>query len=352
MRKRVALLAGAAIIAALAAVVATAGVGSAAETVNWSAQGTMPNAGTSTTPAMTNCNGITYMVWKGVDNDTRMFFSSLSGDGVWAPQQIVGGGGGTNTAPTVTCDWNEDIVVAWKGLGSDEHVWYTTAQVESSVDQPIFPLQWSSQQVAGGALTDLPPSLAVVPPGPGGTLYLGWKGTGGDTNVYISTLPSFTAGWQGLGAVPGVSTVRSPTLTVGLNLPFQTPFLSVVWPEAGSQALRYVEYVNGRWTGAVGLQGGSGAAPAVTEGPHDGFNPPDNLIAWQGSGSDTRIFYSVDQNGAGWQAQQLVTNGGPTTTGLATADYVQCPNGICNLITAYVAWKGPQEQIEFVHGVY
>jgi hypothetical protein len=55
---------------------------------------------------MTTCNGITYLVWKGVGSDARMFFSTLVSNGVWAPQQLVGGGGGTSTGPTVACDWN------------------------------------------------------------------------------------------------------------------------------------------------------------------------------------------------------------------------------------------------------
>jgi hypothetical protein len=352
MRRKLALLAGAAVVATLA--IAVAPDANAAVTVNWSA-GSLTDAATSATPAMTTCNGITYMVWKGIGNDTRLFYS-LSGDpGRWAPQQLVGGGGGTNTGPTVACDWNNQIVVAWKGLGSDEHIYYTMAEVENNRDEPPHPLQWTAQKVVdGGAVTDLTPSLAVLRGGfDAGTLYLAWRGAGGDTSVHYATLPGFTSPWQQLGTVPGVSTVRSPTLTDGLSAPSASPKLSLIWPLAGGQNIYSTTYLGGSsWTSPVPIVGGSGAAPAATEGPADGYNAPDNLVAWQGSGTDTRIFYTVDQNWSGWQPQQVVTNGGPTTAGVAAADNVQCPNGRCTLITAYIAWRGPQSQVEFVYGAY
>lgn len=352
MRKKLALLAGAAIVAALATV-ATPAVSAAAETVNWSTQSTMPNAGTSATPAMTNCNGITYMVWKGVGNDTNMYFSAIAAGGTWAPQQLLGGGGGTSTGPTVTCDFDESIVVAWKGIGSDERIWYTSAQVETSVDQPIGPLQWSQQKIVdGGGLTDLSPSLMVLRNANGGQLYLAWKGAGSDTSVHYATLPALNETWQSLGTVPGVSTVRSPTLTSGLTAPYSAPTLSLIWPLPGGQNNYSTTYLGGSsWSGPAPIVGGSGAAPVATEGPADGFAPLDNLVAWQGSGSDTHIWYTVDQDGTGWQSQQVVTNGGPTTNGLAAADNVWC-NDSCDSITAYLAWEGPQQQIEFVSGLY
>jgi len=350
VRNKLALLAGAAIIATLT-IVATPGVSSAAETVNWSATGALSDAGTSSTPAMTTCNGVTYMVWKGVDNDAGMYYSSSSTPGVWAPQQLVGGGGGTSTGPTVACDFDNFIVVAWKGVGNDERMFYTMAEVENSVDEPTGPLQWSAQkQVDGGGLTDLSPSLAVVR---GGSAYLAWRGAGNDMNVYMATLSSLNGPWQFVGAVPGVSTFRRPTLTVGASGPSMTPQVSLIWPLANGQNNFYNYYLGGgRWSSSFQLVGGSNAAPAATEGPADGYNPPDNLVAWQGAGNDTRIFYTVDQNQTGWQPQQLVTNGGPTTTGIAAGDNVGCPNGICTQITAYIAWEGPQEQIEYVYGTY
>jgi hypothetical protein len=355
VRKKLALLAGAAVVATLAIAIAVAPDANAAPvTVNWSATGALSDAATSATPAMTTCNGFTYMVWKGVGNDTRLFFSTSSTPGVWAPQKVVGGGGGTNTAPTVACDWNNNIVVAWKGLGNDEHIYYTDAEVESNRDQPPD-LVWAFQkQVDGGALTDLTPSLAVLRGGfDAGTLYLAWRGAGGDTSVHYATLPGFTSAWQQLGTVPGVSTVRSPTLTDGLTAPFASPTLSLIWPLAGGQNIYSTTYLGGSsWTNPTPIVGGSGAAPAATEGPADGYNAPDNLVAWQGSGTDTRIYYTVNQNRSGWQPQQLVANGGPTTAGLTAADNVQCPNGHCTLITAYLAWRGPQSQVEFVYGAY
>jgi hypothetical protein len=129
--------------------------------------------------------------------------------------------------------------------------------------------------------------------------------------------------------------------------------LSLIWPLPGGQNVYYTNYLGGTsWSGPAPIVGGSGAAPSATEGPDDGYNPPNNLVAWQGSGSDTRIYYAVNQNQSGWQGQQIVTNGGPTTNGLAAADSVQCPNGNCDLITAYLAWQGPQQQIEFGSGAY
>jgi hypothetical protein len=340
-------------VAALLTTVFTPGVSAAAETVNWSAQSTVPNAGTSATPAMTTCNGLTYLVWKGSGNDDNMYFSVLT-DAGWAPQRRLGGGGGTSTGPTVACDWNQQIVVAWRGIDGDQRIWYTAAQVESGADQPTGPLQWSAQKIVdGGGVTDLSPSLAVVRNGSGGLIYLAWKGAGSDTSVHYATLSSLAQPWQVLGTVPGVSTVRSPTLTAGLSDPAFAPTLSLVWPLPGGQNIYYTNYFGGSsWSNPAPIVGGSAAAPVATEGVNDGYSTLNDLLAWQGSGNDTRIFYTVDQDRSGWQPQQLVTNGGPTGNGLAAADYVQCPNGHCTVISAYLAWEGPQQQIEYVHGQY
>jgi hypothetical protein len=178
--------------------------------------------------------------------------------------------------------------------------------------------------------------------------------------VHYATLPGFGQAWQNLGTVPGVSTVQPPTLTDGLSRPSESPTLSVIWPLPGGQNIYETTLSSGSWTSPVPITGGSAAAPAATEGPDDGANPQNNLVAWQGAGSDTAIWYTLVQNQVGiypaWQAQEVATNG-PTTTGLAAADEVQCltppGGGSCvTTITAYLAWEGPQGQVEFVHGVY
>ena len=347
------MLVGAALIAALA-LVATPGVSAAAGTVSWSAPGTVPNVGTSATPAMTTCNGVTYMVWKGWGTDANMYYSWLDVDGSWAPQQLVGGGGGTSTGPAITCNPLDILMVAWKGVGNDEHMYYTSAPVGGFGigNPPSGPLTWAAQQLASNdGVTDASPSLAGMLNDPYGLSYLAWHVPNSQA-VEIATLTGVSGQWQTKQIVPQVVTVRSPTLTLGLTAPNGPLTLSLMFTRATTQANYYTNFLGGTsWSTVAPIAGGSNASPKATAGPVDN-DTNDNLVVWQGSGNDTRIFYTVNLNQTGWQPQQLVTNGGPTTTGIAAADNYACIDDCYTQFQAYITWMNPQGQIEFVHGIY
>ena len=349
MRHKLAVLVGAAIVAMLTTM-ATPAVSAAADTPMWSAPANVGNAGTSATPAMTQCQtGITWMVWKGLGNDANMYYSWLVAGGTWAAQQLVGGGGGTSTGPTVTCN-NEVLIVAWKGVGNDQHMYYTSANGGNSIGVgPAGPLQWAPQQlVTDEGSTDESPSMTLSMSGdPFETAYLAWH-IPNSTGVEMAKLTGYTGLWQPVSLVGSAATDRSPTLTDDLpGSGTVRATVGLIWPQAGNQQNRYSNFISGQWTNSAPLVGGSAAALASTllDGP---TGTAETFVAWQGSGNDTRIWYTLN-DGSGWQPQQVVPTGGPTTTGLAAIDGAD-PNYPYRQDVIWLAWRGPQGQIEYIYG--
>jgi hypothetical protein len=141
-----------------------AGTGNAApadSTFAWSSPNYVPGVGTSAAPSMAQCGQTAYLVWKGVSTDEHLYYTSYSSAGGWAAQQQIVLGNLTDTAPSVSCDsyplGGSLMLVAWKGIGTDQHV-YTTSESAGA-----GPNAWSAPQQVAGALTDVSPAAGMVP---------------------------------------------------------------------------------------------------------------------------------------------------------------------------------------------
>ncbi|WP_334819315.1 hypothetical protein, partial [Nostoc sp.] len=139
----------------------------------WSPQQlTSGDRGTSTTPALASYGGRLYMVWKGVGDDSAIYYSSFDGSS-WSPQQLTSGDRGTSAAPALA-SYGGRLYMVWKGVGDDSAIYYSSFDGSS----------WSPQQLTSGDRgTSAAPALASY----GGRLYMVWKGVGDDSAIYYSS---------------------------------------------------------------------------------------------------------------------------------------------------------------------
>jgi hypothetical protein len=130
---------------------------------------------------LTNLSGhieIPRMVWTGVVGDSSIYESELLARG-WTTQQTVPGIGSSNSpalakidvpgsAPLLT-----DLIMAWKGVEDDKHLYWTRNLGNGWEDQRQFP----------SARSDTRPALANA----GGRIYIACVGSNDDHNLYWST---------------------------------------------------------------------------------------------------------------------------------------------------------------------
>lgn len=157
----------------------------------WSGQSTIPNVGTSRSPAIAEHNGILYAAWRGVGKDAGIWYATNSGSG-WSGQTKVPGVG-TSEGPAM-CSFAGKLWLAWKGSG-DDGIWFTT-----------FDKSWRSQSRVSGVGTSNGPALASS----NGVIYMAWRGVGNDAGIWYAS--NSGSGWSGQTKSPNAGTSKSPAL--------------------------------------------------------------------------------------------------------------------------------------------
>lgn len=151
----------------------------------WSPQQRILGRGTSHGPAMAVLGNRLYMFWKGMNDDTRVFSAWIDNDSnaIWQAQREVmyvssdreGNTPhpiGTSDRPSAI-DRGEEIILAWKGVPSDQGLWFA----------PFRNDELSGQINVPGVGSSTGPSIAAFD-----TLYLAWKGVSGDVGLYYSRM--------------------------------------------------------------------------------------------------------------------------------------------------------------------
>jgi hypothetical protein len=126
------------------------------------------------------------MFWKGIDGDSNVYFSWIDNqpNAIWQVQRPViyteaqTGGNvsiniGTSDRPAAVVRGNA-IVLAWKGVSDDTGLYF--AYLEND--------EWSGQIHISGVGSSTGPGLTTL----NGRLYLSWKGIPDDTGLYYSWL--------------------------------------------------------------------------------------------------------------------------------------------------------------------
>ena len=242
----------------------------------WSAQQQVPGIGSSTGVALAVYENKLFMAWKGILSDQGIYWTTYDGS-TWAPQQIVPGVG-TSTGPSIAV-LGGNLIMAWKGEENDQRIFFN--QFNGTT--------WTAQQFVPNVATSAAPALANL----GNTIYMSWKGMNGDPGLYWSKFNGTAFAPQ--TRIPGVGSSEGPSLAVYKNT------LYALWKgEFGDQRLWYSTLSGNTWQAQKNLAGvGSsvGAGLAV-------FN--NALYAcWKGELGDQSIYFS-QFNGAIWANQKQI----------------------------------------------
>ena len=256
-------------------------------------------------------NGKLYMVWKGMERDDRVFFSSFHGTS-WTPQQIVPGiGSSTGVALAV---YGGKLFMAWKGILSDQGIYYTTFNGTT----------WAPQQIVPGIGTSVGPRLAVH----GNNLFMAWKGVEGDQRIFFNQFNG--SSWTPQQFVPNVATSVGPAVVNFNNT------IYMVWKGMeGDQGLYWSKF-NGVSFAPQALIAGVGSS----EGPSLAIFNNSLYAVWKGIFSDQTMWYS-HYNGVSWAAQKQIA-GVASSVGPGIAPFANA---------LYACWKGElgDQSIWFSH---
>jgi len=243
---------------------------------SWTPQQMIPGIGSSTGVALAVYAGKLYMAWKGLLGDQGIYYSSFNGTS-WAPQQLVAGIG-SSLGPRLAVLGN-DLFMAWKGIESDQRIFFSQFNGSS----------WAAQQPVPNVATSVGPAVVNF----NNAIYMVWKGMNGDQGLYWSKFngSSFTP----QQAIAGVASSEGPSLAVFNNA------LYAVWKgQFGDQSLYYSHFNGTSWAPQTQIAGmASSVGPGIAV-----FN---NALyaSWKGQLGDQSIYFS-HFNGSAWAAQQKV----------------------------------------------
>ncbi len=152
----------------------------------WSGQRVIRGRGSSHGPALAVLGNRLYMFWKGVANDSHVYYAWMDDQpgAIWQSQQIVTytnsqAEGNINQAigssyrPAATTRGNS-IILAWKGVEGDSRIYFSTFQDN----------EFSGQIRVAGVGTSSGPGLSTL----NNRLHMAWRGIQGDSGLYYSWL--------------------------------------------------------------------------------------------------------------------------------------------------------------------
>ncbi len=227
--------------------------------------------------ALETFNGKLYMVWKGMERDDRVFYSSFDGNS-WQPQkQVPGIGSSTGVALAV---FQNKLYMAWKGILGDEGIYYTY----------FDGVNWAPQKLVSGVGTSVGPRLAVL----GNNLFMAWKGLEGDQRIFFNQFNGST--WTAQQFVPNVATSVGPAV-VNFN-----GSIYMVWKGwNGDQGLYWSKFNGSSFAPQQNIPG-----VGSSEGPSLAVYAGKVYAVWKGMFGDQRLFFSTF-NGSGWTPQVLIS---------------------------------------------
>ncbi|MFI9380435.1 hypothetical protein [Kutzneria sp. NPDC052558] len=181
--------------------VATSGDGT-----NWSPPSAVTGSNTLNMPTMAVFDNVLYVAWRGPDSGLYMTWT-LDGTS-WGAVQHAVPDGGSGDAPSLTAT-NTGIAMAWRGLNSDSRLFYSRYANN----------RWAPQQIAApGANSLSPPALVPARSGPNLTLGTGLRLAWRETEFRVmSSYMEENGPWKGPVGVPNGAETPTRSLT-GPNL--------------------------------------------------------------------------------------------------------------------------------------
>ena len=172
--------------------------------------------------------------------------------------------------------------------------------------------QWSFPLRVAAVGTSRGPALAEL----NGVLYMAWKGSGSDTQIYWAAFDGAT--WSSQQVVPNTSINYTPALAAFGGS------LYLAWSHPADDGIAYARFDGNQWSGPQLIgDAGTSSGPALTA-------CNDTLyLAWKGSGTDPMVWWKASSDGTSWSGQQSVP--GASTSNQPT---LACLNG-----SVYLAWS-------------
>jgi hypothetical protein len=152
-----------------------------ADAFGWARQRNIGGVGTSFGPSLAVFQNRLYAAWKGINNDSGIYWSSSDGRS-WVGQSHIGGVG-TSVGPSL-CVFQNRLYAAWKGINNDQGLYWSSFDGNN----------WAPQQNFGPVGSSVGPSIAVF----GNLLYAAWKGVSNDQGIWWSNLFDITTFNQSL----------------------------------------------------------------------------------------------------------------------------------------------------------
>jgi hypothetical protein len=216
------------------------------------------------------------MAWRGEGSDESIWWTTFNGR-TWQPQQKVTVPGSSAGPALALLDGQ--LAMAFTGSGVDEDLWWTTFNGSVWGMPDVLPFNGSRSQ----------PALAIFH----GQLFIAFPGPASDESLYWSSLNGTT--WAAQQKIPGAGSDASPALAACGNQ------LYMAWRGEGTDLSIWWTRFNGTtWAPQQKVPGvGSVASPALAV-----FNNQ-LYMAWRGERTDESIWWTRF-NGTTWAPQQKV----------------------------------------------
>jgi hypothetical protein len=264
-----------------------------------------------------------YMAWKGVENDSSLYWSWFEA-GAWTEQLMIVGARSTHSPAISSLDVGDEnlgLLMAWKGEEDDPSLYYST-------NSTLLPEGWQQHVRVNGAETSTRPALAQF----GNGIVMAWKGVEDDTSVHFSYFNGRS--WTLPKKVDGIGTDSNPALVRLENRLF------MLWKGIEDDSNLYfssLDFVFGVFQAqhVVSFTGAAGKVTRVASsvGPTLAASGSSLFAAWKGTGDDSRIWLSTFEDNE-WSRQVSIKGVGtavpPSAVGLPDARIL-------------LAWKGVED---------
>jgi hypothetical protein len=149
----------------------------------------VPGVGTSAGPSLANLNGTIYMAWKGLPGDSGLYWSVYDqANNRWGGQSPPIAGDGTSDSPALVA-FQGKLYLFWKGVVGDDTAWYSSYDpVVEQIWRPQRQVQYYSYQTDGGVPHAIGTTGALSACARSSDVLLAWKGAAGDSGIYVSLL--------------------------------------------------------------------------------------------------------------------------------------------------------------------
>jgi hypothetical protein len=172
----------------------------------WNANPLNAAINTSTAPGVAIFNNTLYLFYKGAGGDTNIYIAKSAGDigdgSSWSASRL-NPAINTSAAPAAVA-FGGALYMFYKGSGGDTNIYVGRSTGDLSDGNT-----WSASRLNLAINTSTAPGAVVY----NGSLYMFYKGSGGDTNIYLAHSTgdvSDGSTWSAIRLNPGINTTAAP----------------------------------------------------------------------------------------------------------------------------------------------